>query len=60
MPSGASPAKEMEAYTFTDGTVKQTLAGFVLLQADVTHQVAARQGANVKIQPDWPARHPVF
>jgi thiol:disulfide interchange protein DsbD len=33
--------KEMEAYTFTDGSVKQTLAGFVLLQADVTHQVAA-------------------
>jgi thiol:disulfide interchange protein DsbD len=33
--------KEMEAYTFTDGIVKQTLAGFVLLQADVTHQVAA-------------------
>jgi thiol:disulfide interchange protein DsbD len=33
--------KEMEAYTFTDGTVKQTLANFVLLQADVTQQVAA-------------------
>ncbi|MEQ1739699.1 MAG: protein-disulfide reductase DsbD [Methyloglobulus sp.] len=30
--------KEMEAYTFTDATVKQTLAGFVLLQADVTKQ----------------------
>jgi thiol:disulfide interchange protein DsbD len=29
--------KEMEAYTFTDPSVKQTLAGFVLLQADVTH-----------------------
>jgi len=28
--------KEMEAYTFTDATVKQALAGFVLLQADVT------------------------
>ena len=28
--------KEMEAYTFTDPKVKQTLAGFVLLQADVT------------------------
>jgi thioredoxin:protein disulfide reductase len=30
--------KEMEAYTFTDTNVKQTLAGFVLLQADVTKQ----------------------
>jgi thiol:disulfide interchange protein DsbD len=30
--------KEMEAYTFTDTGVKQTLAGFVLLQADVTKQ----------------------
>jgi thioredoxin:protein disulfide reductase len=30
--------KEMEAYTFTDASVKQTLAGFVLLQADVTKQ----------------------
>jgi thioredoxin:protein disulfide reductase len=30
--------KEMEAYTFTDANVKQTLAGFVLLQADVTKQ----------------------
>ncbi len=28
--------KEMDAYTFTDATVKQTLAGFRLLQADVT------------------------
>ena len=28
--------KEMEAYTFTDAAVKQSLAGFVLLQADVT------------------------
>lgn len=28
--------KEMEAYTFTDPSVKQALAGFVLLQADVT------------------------
>jgi len=28
--------KEMEAYTFTDPAVKQTLANFVLLQADVT------------------------
>lgn len=28
--------KEMEAYTFTDPKVKQALAGFVLLQADVT------------------------
>ena len=28
--------KEMEAYTFTDAAVKQALAGFVLLQADVT------------------------
>jgi thioredoxin:protein disulfide reductase len=28
--------KEMEAYTFTDPAVKRTLAGFVLLQADVT------------------------
>jgi thiol:disulfide interchange protein DsbD len=30
--------KEMEAYTFTDAKVKQTLAGFILLQADVTKQ----------------------
>jgi len=28
--------KEMEAYTFTDPKVKQALAGFVLLQIDVT------------------------
>ncbi|MGZ8227290.1 MAG: protein-disulfide reductase DsbD [Methylococcaceae bacterium] len=28
--------KEMEAYTFSDSRVKQALAGFVLLQADVT------------------------
>ncbi|MDP2901745.1 MAG: protein-disulfide reductase DsbD [Methylovulum sp.] len=28
--------KEMEAYTFTDPKVKQALAGFMLLQADVT------------------------
>jgi thioredoxin:protein disulfide reductase len=28
--------KEMEAYTFTDPKVKQALAGFVLLRADVT------------------------
>jgi thiol:disulfide interchange protein DsbD len=28
--------KEMEAYTFTDSKVKQALADFVLLQADVT------------------------
>jgi thioredoxin:protein disulfide reductase len=33
--------KEMEAYTFTDPNVKQTLAGFVLLQADVTKQSEA-------------------
>lgn len=33
--------KEMEAYTFTDASVKQTLAGFVLLQADVTKQSEA-------------------
>ena len=30
--------QEMEAYTFTDANVTQTLAGFVLLQADVTKQ----------------------
>jgi thioredoxin:protein disulfide reductase len=30
--------KEMEAYTFTDTNVKQSLTGFVLLQADVTKQ----------------------
>ena len=30
--------KEMEAYTFTDAAVKQALAGFVILQADVTKQ----------------------
>jgi thiol:disulfide interchange protein DsbD len=29
--------KEMEAYTFTDPKVKQALAGFVLLRADVTN-----------------------
>jgi thiol:disulfide interchange protein DsbD len=40
--------KEMEAYTFTDGTVKQTLANFVLLQADVTHQVAADKALMTK------------
>lgn len=28
--------KEMEAYTFADPQVKQTLAGFIVLQADVT------------------------
>jgi thiol:disulfide interchange protein DsbD len=28
----------MEAYTFTDAKVKQTLSRFVLLQADVTAQ----------------------
>ncbi len=28
--------KEMEAYTFTDPTVKQTLNNFILVQADVT------------------------
>ncbi|MEQ1543710.1 protein-disulfide reductase DsbD [Methyloglobulus sp.] len=33
--------KEMEAYTFTDTNVKQALAGFVLLQADVTKQTDA-------------------
>jgi len=32
--------KEMEAYTFTDSRVKQSLAGFVLLQADVTQNSA--------------------
>lgn len=30
--------KEMEAYTFTDATVKQSLSNYVLLQADVTKQ----------------------
>jgi thiol:disulfide interchange protein DsbD len=33
--------KEMEAYTFTDPHVKQTLAGFVLLQVDVTNNTDA-------------------
>jgi thioredoxin:protein disulfide reductase len=33
--------KEMEAYTFTDASVKQSLSGFVLLQADVTKQTDA-------------------
>jgi thioredoxin:protein disulfide reductase len=33
--------KEMEAYTFTDANVKQSLSGFVLLQADVTKQTDA-------------------
>lgn len=32
--------KEMEAYTFTDAEVKQILANFVLLQADVTENNA--------------------
>lgn len=32
--------KEMEAYTFTNPAVKQALAGFVLLQADVTQNNA--------------------
>ena len=32
--------KEMEAYTFTDPAVKQNLASFVLLQADVTKMTA--------------------
>lgn len=35
--------KEMEAYTFTDPSVKQALAGFVLLQADVTQNNADDQ-----------------
>ncbi|WGS84891.1 protein-disulfide reductase DsbD [Methylomonas sp. UP202] len=35
--------KEMEAYTFADSAVKQTLAGFVLLQADVTDNSDADQ-----------------
>jgi thiol:disulfide interchange protein DsbD len=33
--------KEMEAYTFTDPKVKQALADFVLLQADVTQNSEA-------------------
>jgi thiol:disulfide interchange protein DsbD len=41
--------KEMEVYTFTDGSVKQTLAGFVLLQADVTHQLAADKALMSKL-----------
>ncbi|MDD4914159.1 MAG: protein-disulfide reductase DsbD [Methylococcales bacterium] len=32
--------KEMESYTFTDAAVRQGLAGFVLLQADVTENSA--------------------
>jgi len=32
--------KEMEAYTFTDPRVKASLAGFVLVQADVTENSA--------------------
>nr|WP_239650044.1 protein-disulfide reductase DsbD [Methylocucumis oryzae] len=35
--------KEMEAYTFTDATVKQGLAKFLLLQADVTANSDADQ-----------------
>jgi thioredoxin:protein disulfide reductase len=40
--------KEMEAYTFTDANVKQTLAGFVLLQADVTKQSVADKALMAK------------
>ena len=32
--------KEMEAYTFTDETVKQKLSNFILIQADVTKNSA--------------------
>jgi thiol:disulfide interchange protein DsbD len=35
--------KEMERYTFTDEAVKQSLAGAVLLKADVTANDAADQ-----------------
>ncbi|GAB6142412.1 protein-disulfide reductase DsbD [Methylosoma difficile] len=40
--------KEMEAYTFTDSKVKDALAGFVLLQADVTENSEADQALLAK------------
>lgn len=40
--------KEMEAYTFTDPEVKKTLAGFVLLRADVTKNSADEQALLAK------------
>lgn len=42
--------KEMEAYTFTDPAVKQGLANFVLLQADVTGNTDADQALLAKYQ----------
>ncbi|MGR8942148.1 MAG: protein-disulfide reductase DsbD, partial [Gammaproteobacteria bacterium] len=42
--------KEMEAYTFTDPQVKQALADFVLLQADVTLNTAEDQALLAKFK----------
>jgi thiol:disulfide interchange protein DsbD len=42
--------KEMEAYTFTDPKVKQALADFVLLQADVTENSEQDQALLAKFQ----------
>ncbi|MFZ2450009.1 MAG: protein-disulfide reductase DsbD [Methylovulum miyakonense] len=42
--------KEMEAYTFTDARVKQSLARFVLLQADVTANNTDDQALLAKYQ----------
>lgn len=42
--------KEMEAYTFTDPKVKQALADFVLLQADVTENTEADQAMLAKFK----------
>jgi thiol:disulfide interchange protein DsbD len=42
--------KEMEAYTFTDPKVKQALADFVLLQADVTGNSAEDQALLARFQ----------
>jgi thiol:disulfide interchange protein DsbD len=42
--------KEMEAYTFTDPKVKQALADFVLLQADVTENSDQDQALLAKFQ----------
>ncbi len=42
--------KEMEAYTFTDPNVKQALANFVLLQADVTKNSGADKALLAKFK----------
>jgi len=42
--------KEMEAYTFTDATVKQHLTSFMLLQADVTNNTEADKALLAKFK----------